>query len=310
MNLAHLRYFVKLAELQHYAHASKELYISQPSLTHAIKMLESELGVPLFRRVGRGVELTEFGAKFNQCVIRGLREIDRGVDLAREYTDRLSGTVRIGAIYTVQGDYLPKLIRDYRAVYGGGIGFNMSQGLTLPLLDRLEEGEFDIAFTAYAPNRPNLCFEHVISHELVVCVSKDHPLAKRTSLSLIDLRGYEVHCYRRGAPIAEEIFDLTNGLGLNMVGSYEDEISLGGVVANDPLLCGLGTLTVGLRCFPDIVTIPLVDVAPEFHKIYLVYKKDALYSRVVESFIEFVHDYVPPEGAAPRTNLGSRIQPA
>jgi len=304
MNLAHLRYFAKLAELQHYARASKELYISQPSLTHAIKALEAELGVPLFRRVGRGVELTEFGVKFNECVLRGLRELDRGVDLAREYTDRLSGTVRIGAIYTVQGDYLPRLIKDYRGAYGSGVDFVMGQGLTLPLLDRLEADEFDIAFTALAPNRPNLCFEYVIAHELVVCVSKEHHLAKHVSLTLADLRGYEIHCYRRGAPIAEEIFDLTNGLGLNMVASYEDEISLGGVLSNNPMICGLGTLTIGLRCFPDLVTIPLRDVPREFHKIYLVYKRDKMFSRATESFIEFVHDYVPPEGCAPRTALG------
>lgn len=307
MNLAHLRYFVKLAELQHYAKASKELYISQPSLTHAIKSLEAELGVPLFNRVGRGVELSEFGLKFNECVVRGLREIDRGLDFAREYTDRLSGTVRIGAIFTVQGDYLPRLMKDYRAVYGSGVEFTMCQGLTLQLLDRLEAGEFDVAFAAYAPNRPNLRFVPAIAHELVVCVSKDHPLAKRSSCSFADLRGYEIHCYRRGAPIAEEIFDITDGLGLNLIGSYEDEISLGGALSANPAICGLGTLTIGLRCFPDIVTIPLVDVPRDFHKIYLVYKHDNRYSRAVESFIEFVHDYVPPEGTALRTNLGKSL---
>ena len=84
MNLSHLRYFVKLAELQHYAQAARDLYITQPSLTHAIKALEAELGVPLFQRQGRGVRLTRFGSEFNECVMRGLQEIDRGVELARE----------------------------------------------------------------------------------------------------------------------------------------------------------------------------------------------------------------------------------
>ena len=301
MNLPQLRYFAKLAELQHYARAAKELYISQPSLTYAIKSLESELGTPLFRRVGRGVELTEFGAEFVKYVNRALAEIDRGVELARERSDGVSGTVRIGCIYTVQGDYLPCLIRDYRAAFGNSVEFMMNQGLTIPLLDRLEAGEFDVAFTAKAPNRPDLTFERVLSHELVFCASKEHPLSSREQLSLSDLRGYEVHCYRRGAPIAEEVADLVSGLGLNIVASYEDEISLGGLLSHDPSICGLCTYSVGLRCFPELVTVPLTDVPRDFHHIYLVYKTDAVRSHAVESFIEFAQDYVAPPNAVPRT---------
>lgn len=310
MNLSQLRYVVKLAELQHYTRAAKELYISQPSLTHAIKSLESELGVALFRRVGRGVELTEFGAEFCKHVRAGLSEIDRGIELAHEQEGRPTGTVRIGCIFTVQGDYLPCLLGDYQKEYGDGVRFTMSQGLTLSLLDRLEGGEFDVAFTAKAPNRPGLTFEHVISHELVVCVSKDNPLAQRAALTLPELRGQEVHCYRRGTPIAEEIADLISGLGLNMVASYEDELSLGGMLEHNPHICGLGTYTVGLRCFPDLAIIPLLDVPREFHHIYLVYRTDAPRSRAVDTFVRFTQDYVAPVGAVPharRPNDGGGV---
>ena len=127
MNLSHLRYFVKLAELQHYAQAARDLYITQPSLTHAIKALEAELGVPLFQRQGRGVRLTRFGSEFNECVMRGLQEIDRGVELAREYNDGMTGSINVGAIYSVQGDFLPSLIKAYRAAFGAGVKINMFQ---------------------------------------------------------------------------------------------------------------------------------------------------------------------------------------
>ena len=62
MNLSQLYYFRKLAELQHYAKAAKELYITQPSLSNAISSLEQELGVSLFQKTGRNIHLTKYGA--------------------------------------------------------------------------------------------------------------------------------------------------------------------------------------------------------------------------------------------------------
>ena len=60
LTLLALTYFQKTAELQHLTHAAEALHISQPSLSHTIKMLEQELGVPLFRRSGRNIVLTKY----------------------------------------------------------------------------------------------------------------------------------------------------------------------------------------------------------------------------------------------------------
>ena len=241
MNLSQLYYFAKLSEMQHYANAAKELYITQPSLSHAIKSLEAELGAPLFEREGRRMKLTPLGRAFAEHVKRGLREIDKGVALAQEYNGKLSGTVNIGAIYTVQGDYLPMLLRDYHAQYGQTVKFNLFQGFSTPLVEALERDEYDVAFTAKVPNKPDLCFE----------------------------------------------------------------ISLGGMVQADPRAVGLATLSIGLKSFSDIVIIPIEDIPQDFHRIYMVYKRDAFRSRAVESFIEFTSDYVPPKGAIPSTGTFS-----
>ena len=68
MNLSQLYYFRKLAQLQHYTKASKELYITQPSLSDSISALEKELGVSLFRKHGRNIKLTDHGEKFYKFV--------------------------------------------------------------------------------------------------------------------------------------------------------------------------------------------------------------------------------------------------
>ena len=66
MNLNHLKYFVKLAQIEHYTKAAKELCITQPSLSNAIAMLENELGTYLFEKQGRNITLTKYGKLFKE----------------------------------------------------------------------------------------------------------------------------------------------------------------------------------------------------------------------------------------------------
>ena len=83
MNLSHLRYFVELAHTRHYTRAAEHLFITQPSLSHAIGQLESELGVPLFERSGRNTTLTRLGEEFLVCAERTLSTLDSGVESLR-----------------------------------------------------------------------------------------------------------------------------------------------------------------------------------------------------------------------------------
>lgn len=78
MNLDYIRYFVKLAQLQHYTKAAKMLCISQPSLSHAVRQLEKELGVQLFEKKGRNTILTRFGEEFlDTCQDRKSRRVGK-----------------------------------------------------------------------------------------------------------------------------------------------------------------------------------------------------------------------------------------
>ncbi|MEI3230961.1 MAG: LysR substrate-binding domain-containing protein [Gordonibacter pamelaeae] len=160
-----------------------------------------------------------------------------------------------------------------------------------------------MVFAAKAPNKPDLCFEHAVSHELVAFMSKDHPLANRSSLSLDELHGYTVCTYRTGTPIGEEVDEVLAEYDLPAVREYEDEITMGGMVASDPTLCGLATLSIGLKSFSGISIVPLRDVPRDFHRIYMVYKRDKFRSRAVESFLELAADFrLLPEPSPARKN--------
>lgn len=301
MNLSQLYYFSKLSELEHFSKAAKELYITQPSLSHAIKSLETELGVQLFEREGRRMRLTPFGKEFAIYVKRGLREIDKGVELAQEFNGKLGGTVNVGAVLTVQGDYLPPLFHDFSENYGQEVKLNMFQGFSIPLVEGLENDKYDVVFAAAGERKPNLCYEHVLSHELVAVVNKNNPLAQRDSIGIPELSGYNVHTYRLGTPIGEEVNDLLTEYNLSAKHDCEDEVSLGGIISAMPNDIALATLTISLKAFDHLRFLRIEEVPQDFHPIYLIYKRDAYRSCAAERFIQFSQDWVAPKDAIPST---------
>ncbi len=303
VNLSQLYYFNKLAELEHYTNAAKELYITQPALSDAIHALEHELGVPLFQKVGRNVKLTRYGREFNEYVTEALRQLDKGVAIAKSYTKELSGEIKIGAIFTVQGDYLPALLGAYGKDVTSLVKFELFQGFTLPLVEGLRAELYDIVFAAKPNDTSGLILKKVVSHQLVAFVSKESPIADRESISLEDLDGLNVLTYRRGTPIGEEVEEELSKAHLKATQNFEDEITLGGMVASDSSLVGLGTLSIGLKSYQNLRIIPIEGVRCDFHDIYLIHRDEEFQSYALESFIEYAKSYVPPKGVIPTTDV-------
>lgn len=308
MNLSQLYYFRKLSELQHYTKTAKELYITQPALSDAIRSLEKELGVPLFQKEGRNVKLTRYGREFSVYVHDALRELDKGIEVMHEYTGSLGGSISIGGLFTITGDYLPALICAYRQHYGEAVSIDISQGFSLPLIQGLKDDAYDVVFTAKKEGEPQLCFEPVVSHQLVVGVKKGCPLADRSSVSLNDLQGFDVYTYRSGTPIGNDVAKVVSAYDLRVHQDFDDEISMGGKISMATMHeCALFTYTIGLKPFMDSIDIIPIDeseVPRDFHQICLVYKKDEFKNRALESFIEFASSFVAPENAVLRCGNG------
>ena len=106
MNLNQLHYFVTLAYMEHYTKAAKQLSITQPSLSHAIGMLEQELGTYLFEKQGRNVVLTKYGKVFLKYAEESLRVLDTGIKKTRSMTSETSGEIDIGYIYTQGSEFI------------------------------------------------------------------------------------------------------------------------------------------------------------------------------------------------------------
>src|ERR1700679_4286318 len=107
MELSHLRYFVRAAELLHFTRAAESLYISQPSLSIYMQQLEEEIGTPLFARVGRNVRLTEAGKLLRTHANKIIHEFEKAQQGIDDLKGLLRGTLRFGSLLAFSGEMVP-----------------------------------------------------------------------------------------------------------------------------------------------------------------------------------------------------------
>lgn len=287
MNLSQLYYFRKLAELQHYTQASQELYITQPSLSGAIASLEAELGISLFEKRGRNVYLTKYGKEFYQYVCNSLQCLERGVEVAKEHAGALSGTVDIGSISTIQGDYLPMVIRSFISEKGSNVKFNLHQEQTNAIVEAVQGGIWDVGFCSPVDNASELFFVPVLQQPLVAVVNKNHPLAKEPFLLFDQLAEYDLLSYHPEQPIGKNVLKLLTNNKLKAEQQYSNELDLSGMASISNSVAII-LQTPSLLQFNDLVAIPLPEVPDDFRIVHMVFNRKAYKCLAVESFIDYV----------------------
>lgn len=296
MNLQQLYYFRKLAEVQHYTEAAKALYITQPSLSDSIASLEHELSVSLFQKKGRGVQLTKYGQEFYEYVNQALGILEHGIAAVREKSDSVTGTIDIGCIPTLLGDFLPNALDLYHEKCPQ-VSFNIFHEKSIPVAEGVSAGTYDIGLCSMVENKDDLVFVPITYQELVVIVRNDHPLAVHDSIELTALKGYMLSTYRDTIPIGKTIRKILKEKGVEAAYSYDDEISIAGRI-NHSSKTAIVADTPFLKQFDNLKKIHLTDVPKDTRMLYLVYSKKNFITAAVEAFANFMVAHclnLPPE---------------
>lgn len=286
MNLPQLYYFRKLAEVQHYTEAAKALYITQPSLSDSIASLEKELGVSLFRKKGRNIELTKYGREFYQYVNDALGILEHGIALMKEVSGSVGGTVDIGCIPTLLGDFLPDALDLYREK-DPNANFNVYYGMSIDIAQGVLSGKYDIGFCSMVEKMPELVFVPISYQELIVIVQDTHPLANRKSVCLAELKDYTLTTYRESIPIGKTVRALLKEHGVEAVYSYDDEISIAGRISKSGKAAIVAD-TPFLKQFDNLCKIHITDVPKDTRMIYMVYNPKNFITAAVEAFANFM----------------------
>ena len=299
MNLQQLYYFRKLAEVQHYTEAAKALYITPPSLSDSISSLESELSVALFQKKGRGIELTKYGQEFYQYVSQALGVLEHGIAIMKEKSDSVTGTIDVGCIPTLLGDFLPDALDLYHEKHPQ-VNFNIFQDKSIPVAEGVSAGNFDIGFCSMVESKEDLVFVPITYQELIVIVRNDHPLARYDSMELSTLRDYTLSTYRDTIPIGKTIRKILKDKNMEAAYSYDDEISIAGRI-NRSSKAAIVADTPFLKQFDNLKKIHLTDVPLNTRMLYMVYSKKNFITAAVEAFANFMVSNclnLPPEAPA------------
>lgn len=288
MNLNQLYYFQKIAKLQHYHQAAKELNISQPSLSRSISNLEEELGVSLFQKNGRNIELTKYGRIFLEHVNRILDEINIAENKMKSLAGSRSGHIDIGYVFPLAKTYIPRMVRSFlNQEQNHEITFSLSQEITSQLIVDLKAEKYDIIFGSYVPEEPKIEFIPVVNQEMVIITPPEHPLKHKSSLVLEDLLSYPVIGYDRTSGLGQYTHSIYRQNHMNPSIAFEtsDENAIASLVAED---FGIGFVAhvESLREY-DIEILHLANMKP-YHTVYMAYLKDKPMIPAVRKFIDFV----------------------
>ena len=186
LELRHLRYFVAVAEELHFGRAARRLGITQPPLSLQIQRLETELGVRLFERTNRRVELTPAGKALLAEGRHVLADFDNATKAAQRAARGETGSLTVAFAASVMFLSLPRIIRRFRAQFPS-VRLELRVLPTGSQIVALRNGELDIGFLREPPPDAELTTETVMREELLLALSKRHALASRKRLRLIDV---------------------------------------------------------------------------------------------------------------------------
>lgn len=295
MRLEYLYYFKHLAETLNFTRAARELFIAQPTLSAAIKRMEKELGFMLFKREGSKVVLTEAGKAFLDYVAVSLASYERGVSLAQEYQGVTSQEIKLGAIYAIQDKFFSKALLEFSQQCSTVPHIMLDQGYSETLVEELRNGSIDVAFASKMPDTDDLNYTLCWSQPIVVGVNVRHPLAKHKSIELSDLQGYELLTYNADSPVHTNAKRLVQSNDLRAKYECNNEVTMASLVSSNPENVALFCYSFLVNAFDGITYLPIEGVPADFHKIYLVSRKER-HPKIVQEFLDFIGQYHFPSG--------------
>lgn len=184
LELLQLHYFLAVARSEHVTEAARSLHVTQSSLSKTIQRLEEDLGVSLFDRIGRKLQLNEFGRSFLRRAERALFELEQGRLELNHLSSPDHGTLELGV---TSASVLHNILREFRKKRPN-IQFHVQMLTTQEIIMLLERGEVDYCLSSPPVERDDIECQILYIDPILVAVPNGHRLADRSSVSLTELR--------------------------------------------------------------------------------------------------------------------------
>ena len=201
MTLTELKYIVAVAREKHFGRAADACFVSQPTLSVAIKKLEEELDVKLFERSANEVAVTPLGEDIVRQAQGVLEQAAHIKEIAKRGKNPLTGPLKLGVIYTIAPYLLPELVR--KVIQQSPVmPLMLQENFTVKLLEMLRTGEIDCAILAEPFPDAGLATAALYDEPFLAAVPSTHPLAAQSSVTAQTLKDETMlllgngHCFR------------------------------------------------------------------------------------------------------------------
>ncbi|WP_370542248.1 LysR family transcriptional regulator [Amycolatopsis sp. FDAARGOS 1241] len=281
----HLQLLATLRSTRNVTRTAELLGVPQPTVSRRLAALSESLGAPLTVPDGRGIRLTRAAELLAEAAERALIAVDAGARLAREEIEPDSGRVVLGFLHLLGRSLVPALLRDYRAV-APRARFTLVQGSRQEMVDRLAEGQLDLALLAPVPDEPGFETAVLARQPILLSVPAGHRLAGRHGVRMEELAGEEFVLLEPGYGLRRITDELCAAAG------FEPRIAFEGQESDT--VRGLVAAGLGVALLPHfepgapagVAEVPIVP--PVGRTIGLAWRRGEPVSRSVGEFREFV----------------------
>lgn len=298
MNLRDLRYILAVAETRHFGRAAERCFVSQPTLSGQIKKLEDELGVVIFERTNRSVEITPVGAAILAHARLAVEQAESIEQIAHAYQDPLAGPLRVGAIPTLSPYLMPLVLVPLKRAYPK-LRLVLSEEITDSLLGRLHRHELDAALLATAHEDADLEALPLFDEPFWLAHPRNHPLYEKDEIEAADLESIELLLLADGHCLTAQVMEVchlaerpSHGEMADLrAASLETLLQLVGAGFGCTLVPAL-TIRGGWMTDSGIIARPLA-LPDAYRRISLYYRRSFPRRVALEAFAQVVRDHLP-----------------
>lgn len=287
MNIERLKVFKKVAEFKSFTRAAEELFMTQPSISKNIKLVEDFYGVRLFDRSGNHIELTESGSKLLNYANDILILAEEAKNILKEVDNSREEKIILGAGSTFGSYILPGILKQFVRI-NPSIHFTIEISNAKKVIDRYSKGQIDIGIVGAIVQRSDLNYYPFITEKLQFIVSRHHAWAKKTKITASMVKD-------------EPFFLRENGSGLRYL--IEERLLAAGIelsnvteLPNNEAIVKLVEAGLGVSIVPEnaivhnnqtmnIETFEIQGVDLEHHY-YLIYPEEK--SKALKKFLEYL----------------------
>lgn len=281
-----IKALMALAEQCNFTRAAQQCHLSQSAFSTLIRTLEDAIGVRLFDRNTRNVELTPEGRLFLAAATRVMEDLRLALEDLGEHAARRRGRVAVAALPSLAAGWMPDVLAEFRAAYPG-IELDVSDVLSEPCVEYVRSGRVDFSLAAIRSGAPELQTDFFCEDNFHLVCRRDHPLARRRRPQLAELAAEPFIHLARSSSVRQHIEAAIYPSKMNHVMELEQLSTVAGMVR-----AGLGiTVVPALTLFhfdmPELATQPIET--PGLHReIFVIRRRDRSLSVAAQTLLGFL----------------------